>query len=172
MACLCFSLVISVLMHILMQAAGIYLQKCAMRMNNSSCIFRNESMSLCIIIFSECTNIVCAHIFLMQLYCCLSAQPISFSFCFSVFLSFGIQALWLAFWLIIRAIFVYLIGGHKMWVILIKLPCLSQICGSACSEPASSSWCASLHPWPCVFSAVSLLCIGPALVSLPIKRFL
>lgn len=36
----------------------------------------------------------------------------------------------------------------------------------------SSTQCASLQPQPCVFSAVLLLRISPALVSLPIKRFL
>lgn len=39
-------------------------------------------------------------------------------------------------------------------------------------QPASSPLCASLQPQPCVFSAVLLLHISPALVSMPIKHFL
>lgn len=39
-------------------------------------------------------------------------------------------------------------------------------------QPAPSPLCASLQPRPCVFSAVLLLHISPALVSMPIKRFL
>ena len=43
---------------------------------------------------------------------------------------------------------------------------------AASSEPASSPVCASPQPRPCVFSAVLLLRISPALVSTPIERFL
>lgn len=50
--------------------------------------------------------------------------------------------------------------------------CLSQICSSTVGEAASSTRCASLQSWPCELSAVLLHRISPALVSVPIKRFL
>lgn len=50
-----------------------------------------------------------------------------------------------------------------------------ESCQFSCNiyrEPASSPPRASIQPWPCVFSAVLLLCIRPALVFMPIKSFL
>lgn len=60
------------------------------------------------------------------------------------------------------------LDAHRTWVISVQLPRLGQTCSSG----ALSTQCAPLRPGPCVSSAVLLLRISPALVSLPIKRFL